>query len=60
MENIKQTKNMRAKRLAEHLGVGLSTVWLYAKMGKIKPIKISERVTVFNVEDVEKSLGLGA
>ena len=57
-EQYKIAKFMRAKQLAEHLGIGLSTVWLYAKQGKITPIKISERVTVFNIEAVEKALGL--
>ena len=57
MSNINNTqKFMRAKELAKYLGIGLSTVWLYAKQGKIIPIKMSDRVTVFNVEDVEKAL----
>lgn len=49
-------KYMRAKELAKYLGIGLSTVWFYAKQGKITPIKLSENVTVFNVADVEKAL----
>ncbi|PHO12771.1 hypothetical protein CPG38_05755 [Malaciobacter marinus] len=53
-------KYMRAKRLAEYLGIGLSTIWLYAKQGKITPIKISERVTVFDIDEVEKALFGGA
>lgn len=62
-ENLKELqtqKYMRAKKLAEHLGIGLSTVWFYAKQGKITPIKVSDRVTVFNVEDVENALFGGA
>lgn len=55
-ETLQTKKYMRAKELAKHLGVGLSTAWKWAKDGKIKPIKLSERVTVFNVEDVEKAL----
>ena len=54
MENT--PKFMRAKQLAEHLGIGLSTVWLYVKQGKITPKKISDRVTVFDVVEVEKAL----
>ena len=55
--NETQTKKfMRAKELAKYLGIGLSTVWLYAKQGKITPKKISERVTVFEVTEVEKAL----
>ncbi len=55
-EQYKIAKFMRAKQLAEHLGIGLSTVWLYVKQGKITPKKISDRVTVFEVAEVEKAL----
>ena len=54
--NMQTAKFKRAKDLAIHLGVGLSTIWKWAKDGKIKPIKLSERVTVFNVEDTERAL----
>lgn len=52
----KEKKFMRARELANHLGIALSTVWLYAKQGKITSKKLSERVTVFNVAEVEKAL----
>lgn len=58
--NETKKKKYRAKELAEYLGVGLSTVWLYSKQGKITPIKISERVTVFDIDEVEKALFGGA
>ena len=58
-EQYKIAKYMRARQLAEHLGIGLSTVWLYVKQGKITSKKISDRVTVFDVVEVEKAL-LGA
>ena len=52
-----QTKKMyRAKELAEYLGVGLSTIWLYAKQKKITAYKISDNVTVFNIDEVKKAL----
>ncbi|WP_323657904.1 helix-turn-helix transcriptional regulator [Aliarcobacter butzleri] len=54
--DLQPAKFKRAKDLAKHLGVGLSTIWKWSKDGKIKPIKLSERVTVFNVLDVEKAL----
>jgi predicted DNA-binding transcriptional regulator AlpA len=54
-ENI-TPKFMRANQLAKYLGLGLSTVWLYAKQGKITPKKISDRVTLFEVAEVEKAL----
>lgn len=46
-------KYLRAKDVAEYLGIGLSTVWLYAKQEKITPINISKRVTVFKQSDIE-------
>lgn len=47
---------MRAEQLARHLGVGKSTIWLWYKQGKICSKKISPRVTVFEVAEVEKAL----
>ena len=59
MENNNSTpKYLRPKELADYLSIGLSTVWLYAKQGKIKKRKISSRVTIFNVEEAEKALNL--
>ena len=57
-ENLeyKTAKYMRAKQLALHLGIGLSTIWLYTRQGKITANKISDRVTVFDVVEVEKAL----
>ena len=46
-------ENMRAKDVAQYLGVGLSTVWLYAKQGKITPIKLSASVTIFKKEQLD-------
>ena len=53
---LQEKKYYRAKELAELLGIGLSTVWLYMKKGSIKPIKISSRVTIFDINEVTKSL----
>ena len=53
---VQEEKYKRAKGLAKYLGIGLSTVWLYAKQGKITPKKLSPRVTVFEVAEVEKAL----
>jgi predicted DNA-binding transcriptional regulator AlpA len=49
-------KMYRAKEVAELLGIGKSTVWLYAKQGKLTPIKLSANVTVFSIEDINKML----
>ena len=51
-EPTTQQKYMRAKEVAIYTGIGLSTVWHYAKTGKLTPKKISERVTVFDIEEV--------
>jgi len=53
---MQEKKFMRASELAKHLGVGKSTVWKWVADGKITSKKISERVTVFEVAEVEKAL----
>lgn len=51
---LQYSQNLRAKDVAKYLGIGLSTVWLYVKQGKITPHKLSERVTVFRKEDIDE------
>ena len=46
-------ENLRAKEASKYLSIGLSTLWLYAKQGKIKPIKLSDRVTIFKKSDLD-------
>ena len=48
------TENMRAKEAAKYLGVGLSTIWLYNKQGKITAIMLSDRVTIFKKENLDR------
>jgi len=45
-------KYYRAKEVSTFLSIGLSTVWLYAKEGRITPIKLSPRVTVFHIDEI--------
>lgn len=45
-------KYLRAKDVASYLSIGVSTVWLYAKEEKLSPIKVSPRVTVFDLDEV--------
>jgi len=45
--------NYRAKFAHKYLSVGLSTLWLYVKQGKIKTYKLSDRVTIFKKEDLD-------
>lgn len=49
-------KYYRAKDVAKYFSIGLSSVWLFAKQGKFKAYKISDKVTVFNIDEVEKAL----
>ncbi|RXK06456.1 helix-turn-helix transcriptional regulator [Halarcobacter bivalviorum] len=58
MNILKEQKLKRAKELAVYLGVGLSTIWKWTKDGKIKAHKISSRVTVFDIDEVHKDLGI--
>lgn len=40
--------NVRPKQAAEHLSIGLSSLWLFIKQGRIdRPLKFSTRVSVF-------------
>jgi len=56
ISNTQTPKFLRAKDLSKHLSIGLSTVWLYVKQDRIKPLKLSSNVTVFEVAAVEKAL----
>ena len=46
-------EHMRAKEASKYLGVGLSTIWLYVKQGKINTTKLSDRVTIFKKDDLD-------
>lgn len=59
MEEIKTHKdNFRAKEAADYLGIALSTVWLYAKQGRLSPIKLSPRITVFKKDDLDNLIAV--
>jgi predicted DNA-binding transcriptional regulator AlpA len=44
---------LRVPETASALGISKSSVWRFAKMGKLKPVKVSERVTGFRLSDVQ-------
>ncbi len=46
-------QNFRAKEAAEYLGIAISTVWLYSKTGRLNPIRLSPRITVFKKSDLD-------
>ena len=54
MRNTITPQKLRAKDVAKRYGVGLSTVWLFAKQNKLKAYKVSDRVTVFDVAECDK------
>ncbi len=49
-----QFNNLRAKEACKYLGVGKSTLWLYVKQGKLKSIKLSDRVTIFQKKELDR------
>lgn len=50
---------MRPQEVAKYLKIGLSTVWYLAKKGDLKPIKITPRVTVFSLNDIQNFISKG-
>lgn len=44
---------MRDREAASYLSVGVSTVWMFSRQGKIKAIKLSPRVTVWAKSDLD-------
>ena len=49
-----QKEKLRAKEIVKMYSIGLSTVWLYAKQKKLTKIKVSDRVTVFDKDEVDR------
>ncbi len=47
-----QPKYLRAEHIATLYPIGESTVWLWAKQGKLTPLRISKGVTVFDADEV--------
>lgn len=46
-------EHLRDKAAAQYLGIGRSMLWLFTKQGKIKSIKLSERVTVWAKSELD-------
>lgn len=47
-------QNLRPKEASKYLGIGLSTLWLYARQKKLNPIKLSKKVTIFKKSDLDE------
>jgi len=56
--NKTETVTARAKAVSKRYGIGLSTVWYLAKEGKITSIKVTPRVTVFSIKELDKFFGV--
>lgn len=48
-----QDQYFRVNDASKFLGVAKSTLWLFSRQGKIKPIKLSDRVTVWALSDLQ-------
>ena len=55
---LKNKKFYRAKQVTEYLGICKSNVWRLSKLKKITPIKISDKVTVFSIDEINKVFNL--
>jgi len=49
-------ENYRPTEASTYLGVGLSTIWLYIKQGKLKAKKLSQRVTIIPKSELDSLL----
>jgi len=50
---------LRIKDVMKKTGVAKSTIWLWVKEGKLpKPIKLSERITVWNENEIDEWIEL--
>lgn len=48
-----ENNHLRIKDASKFLGVKPSTLWLYARQGKIHPVRLSPRVTIFKKSDLD-------
>ncbi|MDN5112684.1 helix-turn-helix transcriptional regulator [Aliarcobacter butzleri] len=49
-------RKMRMKELSKYVGIPKSTLYLYISKGRFSGIKVSEKVVVYDVAEVEKAL----
>lgn len=59
LKGYQMKENFRPREAAQYLSIGLSTVWLFAKQGKLHPVKLSDRVTIFTREDLDAFIAAG-
>lgn len=51
---ITAMENFRVKEAAKYLGVAVNTIWQYSKEGKIKAVKLSDRVTIWTKSELDR------
>ncbi|WP_034964036.1 helix-turn-helix transcriptional regulator [Campylobacter showae] len=49
-----ERKKLRAYEVAKIYGVSQSTIWNYTKKGYLKPVKVGERVTLFDALECDQ------
>lgn len=47
-------KFYRIPDAAKHMSIAVSTAWLYIKQGKLHTIKLSPRVTVIDIDELNR------
>jgi predicted DNA-binding transcriptional regulator AlpA len=52
-QQLEERRFLREKAAAQRIGIKPSTLWLYVRRGWIKSIKLSPKVTVFAVADLD-------
>jgi len=58
--NATQTpQKLRAKQVAKRYGIGLSTVWYLSKQKKLHAVKITDKITVFDLDECDKFFSNG-
>jgi len=56
---VQEQEWIRAKEIVKLYGIGLSTVWNWASKGKLHPVKVSPRVTVFSIAELKELFTYG-
>lgn len=51
-------KYFRQQDAANYLAISRSCLWLYASQKKLNPIKLSQRVTVFTKDDLDRFVSM--
>lgn len=53
VEILKELEYLRVSQAIRYIPVGKSTIWLWARQGKITAYKVSDRITVFKRSELD-------